>query len=297
MTTDIKLSEVISRAEIKELSERSNVKALGILVFNWSLIALVFAVTIVWTAPIIVFVGVLILGGRQLGLGVLTHDCAHNAFFDSISLNNFIGHYLCGAPMNISVYEYREYHMRHHRFAGSDEDPDRVFVDKYPVSRASLKRKLIRDITGQTGLRNTLSAFKRFTLVKNYPWLMFHVALFTGLLLLDAPWVYLMWWVAEIFVYPLLARIRQIGEHGVAINRDSSDERENTSTTLCTWWERLLIAPNYVNYHTEHHLLANIPSYNLAKLHKILLCGGFYEGFECISFGFMNVLKQAHTSN
>ena len=36
------------------------------------------------------------------------------------------------------------------------------------------------------------------------------------------------------------------------------------------WWERLLIAPNCVNYHMEHHLLITVPHYNLRAMHERL---------------------------
>ena len=36
---------------------------------------------------------------------------------------------------------------------------------------------------------------------------------------------------------------------------DASEELLNTRTTRVRWWERFLLAPNFVNYHLEHHLL------------------------------------------
>ncbi len=37
-----------------------------------------------------------------------------------------------------------------------------------------------------------------------------------------------------------------------------------------TFLERLFIAPYYVNYHLEHHLLFYVPCYNLPRVHRIL---------------------------
>jgi fatty acid desaturase len=37
--------------------------------------------------------------------------------------------------------------------------------------------------------------------------------------------------------------------------------------------ERLFIAPYYVNYHLEHHLLFYVPCYNLPRVHEILSRG------------------------
>jgi fatty acid desaturase len=44
----------------------------------------------------------------------------------------------------------------------------------------------------------------------------------------------------------------------------------NTRTTRANFLERLFIAPYYVNYHLEHHLLFYIPCYNLPRVHRIL---------------------------
>ncbi|MGB1202714.1 MAG: hypothetical protein ACPG75_04045, partial [Alloalcanivorax venustensis] len=48
---------------------------------------------------------------------------------------------------------YRHYHLTHHRYTQTDKDPDLVLSEKFPTSRASLQRKFIRDLTGQTGYR------------------------------------------------------------------------------------------------------------------------------------------------
>ncbi len=286
-------TEILSKEDIRMLRTPSNIRASISLLFNWLLIAFGFALFILWPNPLSFIVGTIIIGGRQLGLGVLTHDCTHNALFSTLKLNNIIGHWLCGMPMNISVYDYRAQHMKHHRYAGTENDPDIVFVEKYPVAKDSLKRKLTRDITGRTGLRDTLYKFKTFKLSKNYPWLVFHVLLISILFAAGAPSAYLMWWLAELTLYPLVVRIRQIGEHGVAVDRTSLDPRLNTGTTIPSWWEKLLLAPNHVYYHVEHHQYANVPPYNLAKLHKLLSDSGYYKGHNCISHGYFDVLRRA----
>src|ERR1700741_5588718 len=66
----------------------------------------------------------------------------------------------------------------------------------------------------------------------------------------------------------VITRIRNIAEHAVV--PDSSDPLRNTRTTHANLLERLFIAPYYVNYHLEHHLLFYIPCYNLPRVHRIL---------------------------
>ena len=78
----LKLSEVLTKDELRELSKKSDIKALSSLVWTWALIAGAFAIAIVWTNPLTILFGVVLLGGRQLALGVINHDCAHHAFFN-----------------------------------------------------------------------------------------------------------------------------------------------------------------------------------------------------------------------
>jgi fatty acid desaturase len=43
---------------------------------------------------------------------------------------------------------------------------------------------------------------------------------------------------------------------------------------------RALVAPYWVNYHVDHHLLFYVPCYNLPKLHAMLLAKGFGPRME-----------------
>ena len=289
----LKLSDVLTRDELRELSKKSDIRALSSLMWTWALIVAAFAMAIVWTNPLTIILGIALLGGRQLALGVINHDCAHHAFFKSQKVDEFVGHYIVGAPMNISLHAYRAYHLKNHKHAGTPNDPDIGFVKNYPVSKSSIQRKFIRDFTGQTGFRETVMKIRKFKLSRNWPWLTFHVLLLATLTAVGAPWAYLMWWVAELCVFPAIVRLRQIGEHGTAPDRTSLDPRLNTGTTVAPFWQRIFLAPNDVNYHLEHHYLAAVPPYNLPKLHRILASRGFYEGIPCIATGYGDVLRKA----
>lgn len=293
MNTLMKLSDALTKDELRELRQKSDLKAFITLTWNWVLIAAAFAIAIIWTNPLTILLGVLILGGRQLGLGIINHDCAHHAFFKNKAVDDFVGHWIVGAPMNISLPAYRAYHLKHHKYAGTPDDPDIGFVKNYPVSRDSIQRKFKRDLTGQTGFRDTLFKIRKFRFSRNWQWLAFHVLLLGTLTAVGAPWAYLMWWAAELFIYPAIVRLRQIGEHGTAIDRTQLDARLNTGTTVAPFWQKLFIAPNNVNYHLEHHLLASIPPYNLERMHRILSERGFYSETDCISRGYGDVIRRA----
>lgn len=107
--------------------------------------------------------------------------------------------------------------------------------------------------------------------------IVFHALFFMCFWALGQPVLYGYWWICFVFVYPFITRMRQIAEHGAMTSLASDDVRDTTRTTRAKWWERLLFAPNYVNYHCEHHYLPTVPSYNLKTMHQLLVKRGFYD--------------------
>ncbi|NOU04860.1 MAG: fatty acid desaturase, partial [Hyphomicrobiaceae bacterium] len=75
---------------------------------------------------------------------------------------------------------------------------------------------------------------------------------------------------------------------------DSNDPLRNTRTTLANWLERAFIAPYFVNYHLEHHLVFYVPAYNLPRVHQILMAGPLRDRVE-IERGYGAVLRKATT--
>jgi len=58
---------------------------------------------------------------------------------------------------------------------------------------------------------------------------------------------------------------------------DRQNPQKKTRTTYANFFERILFAPHHVNYHAEHHLCMGAPSYNLPKMHRLLLERGYYK--------------------
>ena len=96
-------------ADIKQFTERSNTAGWWMLIVNWGLVAIAFALPIIWFHPITLVVSVVLLANRQLGLSILMHECAHYSLFESRQLNQNIGNYLCAAPVLASLDGYRKY--------------------------------------------------------------------------------------------------------------------------------------------------------------------------------------------
>ena len=100
-----------------------------------------------------------ILGGRQLGLSILMHDGAHGLLHPDRKTNNWLGQWPTGAATGSDLQAYRAYHLTHHKFTQQPEDPDLSLSAPFPTSRDSLRRKFIRDLTGQTFYKQRRAQF------------------------------------------------------------------------------------------------------------------------------------------
>jgi fatty acid desaturase len=245
-----------------------------------------------------------VIGGRQLGLAVLMHEAAHRTLLSDRRWNDVVGNWLCAYPVWSDLHPYRPYHLQHHAKTWTEEDPDLPLATPFPVSKRSLRRKIWRDLSGQTGWKRLRATMRRDLgrsrgrVKRNFDAGLsaLHGVLITNALLVAIlflaghPELYLLWVGAWLTTYSLAMRIRSIAEHGMI--PDPADPLGQTRTTLARWWERLLLAPNRVNYHLEHHLVMTVPHYNLPRMHRLLRQRGVLKD-ACVTTGYLRVLQLA----
>lgn len=294
--------DVLTREQLAAFTAKSDFHAWRLVAGNWLAIALILFVVARWPNPITIAVGLVLLAGRQLGLSVLMHECGHGTLFRTRWLNDWVGQWLCALPVMNDLPTYASGHLQHHRLAGTHDDPDLPNYRAYPVPRASFRRKLLRDLSGQTGIkillylaRGEASAMSReqrhgrSTLIKQ---LFVQLVLFSILAALGVGWTYLIWVGAYLTVFMLVIRIRQVAEHAAVPDLYNPDPRLNTRTVEAPWWQRLVFAPNGVNYHLEHHFMASVPCYRLRGLHRQLKAAGVLDGVPVFN-GYGDVLRHA----
>ncbi len=292
--------QLFTPEEFAAISERSDLKAWWLVLCNYAIVAATFAIMALWPNPVTIVAGVIVLGGRQLGFGVLTHECGHGTLFSSKRMNLLVGDWLAAAPTFNNMHAYIRGHLKHHRLAGTAEDPDLPNYADYPIDRERLKRKLWRDVTGQTGWKQTrglVRSFRHFGAQKPEQrqclarGLVFNVLLLAALAAVGQAWLYLAWVAAFLTTNRLVSRIRQVAEHGAVPDLYDEDARLNTRTVIANPLERLIFCPLGVNYHLEHHMLASVPIYNLPLMHRILRARGFYDDVE-FPRGYVELLRQ-----
>lgn len=290
------MAGLVSPAQLRELTEKSDGLAFGAVALNWAVVAGCFAALAHWPTPLVFVLVVIVLGGRQLGFAVLAHEAAHRTLFRTRRFNEGLSDWLCARPVWTDVARYRKHHLGHHTRTGTAGDPDLSLVTPFPTSPGSLARKLLRDIVGISGLRRMVGLVLMDIGVLEYsvaadpqrrpragrsnwdyaaaglrnmsPMLCCNGLIIAVLAWFDAAWVYSAWIVAYLSPFSLFLRIRSIAEH--ACTQESSNPFLNTRTTRANWLARLTVAPFHVNFHLEHHLLAAVPFYRLPRLHALL---------------------------
>ena len=291
--------ETALRKELAAFTEKSDLRGAWLVASQWLITIATFTVMAVWPNPLTILFGIALLGGRQLGFFVLTHEAGHRTLFKTQKLNEVTSAWLTSPVDFFNGDAYMREHLMHHQSAGTDRDPDLANYADYPIPQERLKRKLRRDLTGQTGVRNLLSTYKRIArLPEQTPeqrialvrGILVNVLMLAVMALFGAAWLYLTWLAALIFAYPAIVRIRQIAEHAAVPDLTSQDPRLNTRTTRANPLMRLLICPHQVNYHVEHHLLASIPIYRLRAAHLKLCALGYYDDIK-VPQGYGQVLR------
>jgi fatty acid desaturase len=289
----------LTREEIDRLLELKDGRAWLSIGTSWAVVFAAMAGVALWPNPVSIAVALCLIGARQLGFAVLMHEAAHRTLLRDRRLNDAVGNWLCAYPIWSDLHPYRAYHLKHHARTGGAGDPDLGLVRPFPITRASLRRKVWRDLSGQTGRKFAKGAWSRtFARYREDPVarraargvVITNLALLGLLAAFGRPELYLLWVGAWLTTHPLVTRIRSIAEH--ALTPDPDDPLGNTRTTLARGWERLFLAPHRVNYHLEHHLLMTVPHYHLPRLHRLLRERGVLE-HACLERGYWRVLKRA----
>ncbi len=237
-------------------------------------------ILILWTASQINHaatwvVAFLLMGRAHAQFASLMHEAAHRTLFTHRPTNDWVGNWLLGYPVMTSTPAYRRVHMAHHREEFGPEEPDIPLYANYPVTSDSLRRKLVRDLTGRTGaklmraqLRGLRSPDAR---VRHTLWKMLavQVVLFGVFTAAGAWWMYPVMWVLPYFtLWRVINRLRSIAEHGGL--RADSDRRIATHSVTQHPLARFWIVPYNIGYHLAHHVDAGIPFRNLPRYHRML---------------------------
>lgn len=263
------------RAELRRIPNlRNAVSVVGVLIQSFGVIALA-----VWLDHPLAWVAAFLLMGRAFALyAILAHEAAHRLLFSKRWANDGIGRWVLAYPAFVPFDAYRRSHFAHHRDELGPDEPDLALYARYPVTRASWRRKLTRDAVGNSGWKNLKGLLLAVRSSTARPIALrilgVQVVLVLGFALVGRPELYLFLWLAPwMTVWRVLNRLRAVAEHG-GMTR-SPDRRQTTHHVEQHWAARFWIAPFNTGWHLAHHVDMGIPFRHLPALHDELVAAGW----------------------
>jgi fatty acid desaturase len=287
--------DLLTLPELRALRGISSLRGASLVLHAWGVIAGMMTLYIVWPTWLTLAAGVVVIGGRQLGLSVLMHEAAHWLLFKGQKANVRVGGWLCAWPLGEDLRAYRRRHHLHHRHARQAEDSDLALAPAAPVTPVAFWLGVARDLSGLTACARVArwrparpeAAALRGPLAAN-------AALLGSLVAVGHGWVYLLLWLLPLATWCQLGRrLRDLAEHGLVA--DDADPLRNARTPAAGPLARALLAPYWVNHHLEHHLLVFVPCWRLREAHRLLLAKGLGPRME-LAASYAGVARKAVTA-
>lgn len=235
-----------------------------------------------WWSYLIAFV--LMVRGHVC-LNILAHEAAHRLLFTDRRWNDLVGRWLLAYPTYQAMLAYRRAHFAHHRDEMGPDEPDLGLYAGYPVARDSWHRKLRRDATGVSAIKNFKGLYHalRRGSVEAREILAVQTVMLGASILFMRPLAYVVWIVSWSTLWKVSNRLRSIAEHGGMMR--SKDRRMTTHVIRQSRLARFWMVPYNTGWHLAHHVDMGVPWRNLPRLHDELVCSGWVtEAIEYPSY-------------
>ncbi len=264
------------RASLRRIpGARNVVTVIGAWLQSFGVVAAAVAVDRWWAYLIAFF-----LMGRAFALlNILGHEAAHRLLFERKAVNDVVGRWLLAYPGWTPFDVYRRSHMAHHKDELGPAEPDLGLYSGYPITRASMRRKLVRDAFGVSGYKNLVPLLaalrKRRSRGVAGRIMLVQAAIWAAMWALSGRWwVYPLLWLAPwMTVWRVLNRLRAVAEH--AGMERSADRRRTTHVVRQRLLARFWIVPYHTGWHLAHHVDMGIPWRRLPDLHRELVASGW----------------------
>lgn len=263
------------RAELRRIDDLRNV---GSVLLTWGQ-ALATIGAAVWIGHPLAYVAAFLLMGPAFArFAILGHEAAHKLLFTNKRWNDLVGRWLVAYPSFVPLEAYRRSHFAHHKDEFGPNEPDMNLYVGYPITRASLRRKLWRDARGTSGWKNlkglifaVRSATARPVALRI---LVMQLPLLAAAVLVGRWWLYPLLWLAPWMTsWRVINRLRSIAEHG-GMQR-SKDRRLTTHHVRQSRVASFVIVPFNTGWHLAHHVDMGVPWRNLPRLHAELEASGW----------------------
>ena len=196
------------------------------------------------------------------------HEGMHNTLFANRFWNRWISAAL-GWTFCLSFTAYKVMHTRHHQYLGDERDPDDYnnYVKAKPVLWAMHYFRLILGpylyllLIPFLALRYG-SPTERRHVIEEY--IVLGLVYTLAAFIIPGQWLLFLWFI-PLIITAHMTSIRGLTQHGITNAQDpfiaSRSIQASRIVSFCLLNE---------NYHLEHHLFPEIPSYNLEKVHALI---------------------------
>ena len=284
---------------VREIRDRlrriDDVRNVGTVLLTWGQAGATIALALYVGHPVAWLAAFVLMGAVHARMAILMHEAAHKLLFTNKRVNDAVGRWLAAYPAFVPMELYRRSHFAHHREEFGPEEPDLNLYQGYPITRASLKRKLWRDLRGTSGWKNLkvlLQAVRKeqgFGVARKIAVAQVGVAVLLtawGVAVAGAVGVLtypVLWLGSWLTIWRVINRLRSIAEHGGL--QASPDRRQTTHHVRQSWLARFWIVPLKTGWHLAHHVDMGVPFRNLPLLHRELVEAGWVtEGYVYPSY-------------
>ena len=81
----------LTQQQLDLVTRKSSAQAWRIVLSDWVLIASALSAAALLPNPVTYVLAIIVVGCRQLSLGIIVHETGHQTFFESKPLNDFVG--------------------------------------------------------------------------------------------------------------------------------------------------------------------------------------------------------------
>ncbi len=263
------------RTDLRRIaSYRNAVSVAGLWAAAAGLIALA-----VWLGPLGYVLAFVLMVPIHVRVAILMHEAAHKLLFANRTANDWVGRWLIAYPGLVPIGLYRSSHFAHHKEEFGPNEPDLAFYGGYPGAWSDLRRRLIRDAVGISGVKKLRpllrSAIKGPGRRISLSILGVQAVLWAAMWAATGRWfVYPLLWLAPWMTgWSVVNRLRSLGEHGGL--GPSRDRRITTHNVRQSLLARFWIVPYNTGWHLAHHVDMGIPWRNLPRFHAELEAAGY----------------------
>lgn len=273
--------------ELNQLSDLNNYRGIIAVASDWIVIFAIIVLSLYFDNVLLYILAVVIIGTRQRALATILHESAHRVLAKNTKINDVLGKYFSGYFIFQTFQKYAKSHViLHHNYLGKkNKVPDYDYYIESNLFDEATKRRFVKKhlilplFFSKTPsfvnylLKNRLGDYKDPEFKKV---VMLWIAISAVFFYMNTFHLLILYWfVPLITTFPMVGWFIEMAEHFPIIEND--DDIDKTWNRFSSKFELMFTGMHSENLHLTHHLMPNIPFWNLQKAHCIMMRDPVYK--------------------